>query len=373
MEVGMTPEEQLAYNELNNAPVETTALIAEIEKEEQRLRDITIQDGLTGEASDSTEPEEPKLPSGAKYIRSGDSWQINPKHYARESTLKEAGFLGGIKSALGGFTDSRDFYVEDVTQKWGVAGFAGFGKVPGFDSSEENLDDIWRDVGDVSEAAANITRAGAQAAYHTFEGNYGEVVKKGAYMATQAARLPVNVAQLERNAGMFVTSSVAEGAAGLVNDVADSLGGYSSNGLGGYSSNGLGDGWDRAADIGEGVGKFVRGTARGLAPEALTEGVDNGIGALSDKFMERPLLYTGMALAAAPLLIPGIGGAYAKNIITLAGGAIDIVPRGFKALTGGVSAIASGVIDGGKQVGNSIATSPSKRGTAASRRRSRRR
>jgi hypothetical protein len=172
-------------------------------------------------------------------------------------------------------------------------------------------------------------------------------------------------ANIARNASQAAGKGAVEGAADLINDVADSLGGYSSNGLGDFA--------DKAAGVGEGVGKFVRGTARGLAPEALTEGVDDGIGALTDKFKERPLLYTGLALAAAPLLIPGIGGAYARNVTTLAGGAIGLVPKGFKALTGGVSAIASGVIDGGKQVGNSIATSPSKRGTAASRRRSRRR
>jgi hypothetical protein len=110
-----------------------------------------------------------------------------------------------------------------------------------------------------------------------------------------------------------------------------------------------------------------------MTPKPLKDGFDLGVGSLAERFSERPVFYTGVALAATPLLIPGIGGAYAKNVLTLAGGVIDIVPRGFKALTEGVSAIASGVIDGGKQVGNSIATSPSKRGTAASRRRSRRR
>jgi hypothetical protein len=372
MEVGLTPEEQLAYNELNNKPVETTAAIAEIEKEEQRLTDITIQDGLTGETSDSTEPGTPRLPRGAKYVRSGDSWKLYPKYYTRESTLKEAGFLGGIKSALGGFTDSRDFYVEDVTQKWGASGSSGLNGLGFVDSAEEDLDDVLRDTGYLMQAMTNSAGAGAGAVYNVMNGDMDKAGDKFDYIIDSLTDAnPDNhsvitiSANIARNASQAAGKGAVEGAADLINDVADSLGGYSSNGLGDFA--------DKAAGVGEGVGKFVRGTARGLAPEALTEGVDDGIGALTDKFKERPLLYTGLALAAAPLLIPGIGGAYARNVTTLAGGAIGLVPKGFKALTGGVSAIASGVIDGGKQVGNSIATSPSKRGTAASRRRSRRR
>lgn len=371
MEVGMTPEEQLAYNELNNKPVETTAVIAEIEKEEQRLTDITIQDGLTGETSDSTEPGTPRLPRGAKYIRSGDSWKLYPKYYTRESTLKEAGFLGGIKSALGGFTDSRDFYVEDVTQKWGAGGSARLNGIGFIDSADEDMDQILEGTGDIMKAMTNSTGAGAGAVYNLLNGDASKAKEKFRYIQDQLLNanddndsVPWIAGEILTNTTAYMTKTAASGTGDLVSDMI---------GLGGYSSNGLGDFADKAAGVGEGVGKFVRGTARGLAPEALTEGLDDGIGALTDKFKERPLLYTGLALAAAPLLIPGIGGAYARNVTTLAGGAIGLVPKGFKALTGGVSAIASGVIDGGKQVGNSIATSPSKRGTAASRRRSRRR
>jgi len=218
----------------------------------------------------------------------------------------------------------------------------------------------------------NSAGAGAGAVYNIMNGDMDKAGDKFDYIIdslTDANPDDDSVltisANIARNASQAAGKGAVEGAADLINDVADSLGGY--------SSNGLGDGWDKAADVGEGVGKFVRGTARGIAPEAIKEGFDLGVGSLAEKFSERPVLITGMALAAAPLLIPGIGGAYAKNLVSLAGGAIDMVPRGFKALTGGVSAMASGLIDGGKQVGNSIVTSPSKRGTAASRRRSRRR
>ena len=178
-------------------------------------------------------------------------------------------------------------------------------------------------------------------------------------------------ANIVRNAAQAAGKGVVDQGINLVGEGADLVGDIT--GLGGYSANGLGDGWDKAAEIGEGTGKFLRATARGLAPEALTEGIDNGIGSLTDKFMERPVLYTGLALAATPLLIPGIGGAYARNITALAKGTIGLVPAGFKALTGGVSAATSGAIVGAREIGDSIVGNPKTRGTAASRRRSKRR
>ena len=171
-------------------------------------------------------------------------------------------------------------------------------------------------------------------------------------------------ANIARNAAQAAGKGVVGEGADLVKDI---------TGLGGYSANELGSGWDKAAEIGEGTGKFLRATARGLAPEALTDGIDEGIGTLSDKFKERPFLYTGLALAATPLLIPGIGGAYARNITALAKGTIGLVPAGFKALTGGVSAATSGAIVGAREIGDSIVGEPKRRGTAARRRRNKRR
>ena len=85
------------------------------------------------------------------------------------------------------------------------------------------------------------------------------------------------------------------------------------------------------------------------------------------------MLYTGIALAGVPLLIPGVGGAYARNIATLAGGAVSLVPRAFRAGVDTISSVSSGAIAGVKSIGSSIAGSPSKRGTAARRRRYNRR
>lgn len=362
-EAGLTDLDTLVYNPLNEAPEENTAAAAEAAQEAQRLRDLALlEPGTPGVPI--PEPPKPKLPRGAKYVRSEDKWKLNPKYYARKSQLRDAGFLGGIKGTLAGFTNSRDFYVEDVTQKWGASGSAGLAGLGLLDSSEENLEDMQRYAGEITKAAANTVVSGSKAGYHFMNQDYDEVAKNAVDIGKHIARLPYNVAQLNRNTQAYAVSSTVEGSVDLVNDVADSLGGY--------SSSGLGDGWDRAADIGEGVGKFVRGTARGVAPEALKDGLDQGVTSLAEKFSERPVLITGLALAATPLLIPGIGGAYAKNLVTLAGGTIGLVPKGFKALTSSVGGLASGTIDGIKSVGNSIAGT-SNRGTAARRRRNKRR
>ena len=387
-DAGLTDAEALIYNELNNAPDESTAAIAEINQEEQRLKMQAIHDGTYeeqfGDPEEPGEPDEPKLPSGAKYIRSGDKWRMNPKHYARESQLKDAGFLGGIKNALSGFTNSRDFYVEDVTDKWGASGQSGlnglgkaFSDYVTPDSADEDLDQVISDSGYLMSALVNSAGAGAGAVYNVLNGDLDKATDKFDYIVDELTDQRPDygddddILEIAADLAWNITQVTGNTIVGAVGDGADLVGDIT--GLGGYSSNGLGDFYDKAADVGEGVGKFVRGTARGLTPDALTEGLDNGIGALTDKFMERPVLYTGLAIAAAPLLIPGIGGAYARNVTALAKGTIGLVPAGFKALTGTVGNVASGAIVETKRIGDSIVGNPKSRGTAASRRRSKRR
>ena len=403
MESGLSAEEALAYNELDNPPDESTASTAEMTQEEVKLREL----------APPKEPEEedlPKLPRGAKYVRSGDKWRLSPKHYARESQLKDAGFiersaaekkalkvkdkikksglpgfLGGIKNSLSGFTDSRDFYVEDVTDKWGassMAGYKGLGAVDyrglGADSYEENVDDIFRDTGDLIKAAVNSTGAMIGLTYNMLDGDIDGVYDKIDYIddtlsdANSDDDSVITIsANLLRNAGIAVGQKAAGEATDALSDGVELIGDIT--GLGGYSANGLGDFWDKAEDVGEGVGKFVRGTARGLAPDALTDSVDTGITALGDSYARHPILYTGLALAAVPLIIPGIGGAYARNIGTLAMGTIGLVPKAFRAGVDTISSVSSGAIDGVKNIGSSMVETPSKRGTAARRRRYKRR
>lgn len=363
MEAGLTEVEALVYNELDSPPEESTAAIAEIHQEEQRLRDQAILDGDYDEKF-GDKKDEPKLPSGAKYIRSGsfigDKWRINPKHYARESELKSAGLLGGFKNALSGFTNSRDFYVEDVTDKWGASGqpgLNGLGNVLDYvtpDSAEENLDQIISDAGYLAKAAVNTAGASAGAMYNVLNGDIDKATDKFDYIVDELTDQRPDygddddvvkiAADLAWNVAAYGTSSAVEGGADLVKDI---------TGLGGYSANGLGDAWDKAADVGEGVGKFVRGTARGLAPEALTEGIDEGVGALTDKFKANPVPYTLLAGGALIMVTP-LGGFLARNLMTLAGGAIGLVPKALKAVPEGIGKGTSGVINGAREVGNSI-------------------
>jgi len=365
--LGMTEEEILAYNLLNNPPEESTAAVAEIEQELQRLRDLANQNGQSGQS-------EPKLPRGAKYIRSEDKWKPNPEYYTRGGKLKAAGLLGGFKNALGGFTDSRDFYVEDVTEKWGASGSAGLNGIGFIDSADEDMEQILEGTGDIMKAMTNSTGASAGAVYNLLNGDVSKAKEKFLYVQDQIANanedndsIPWIAGEIVANTGAYMTKTSASGAAGLVGDMI---------GLGGYSSNGLGaptEGqWAQASVAGEGVGKFVRATARGLAPEALTEGIDEGIGTLSAKFKANPVPYTLLAGGALVMVTP-LGGFLARNIMTLAGGAIGLVPKAAKAIPESVGGIVSGTVQGAKEVGDSFAGNRKTRGTAASRRRNRRR
>lgn len=364
IDAGLTPEETMAYNTLNNPPVETSAAVAEMNQQNQYLLDMA-RHGDTGDGGDDDkggDPDKPKLPSGAKYIRSGDKWRLNPKYYARESQLKDAGFLGGIKSALSGFTDSRDFYVEDVTDKWGASTRAGLGGI-GYGYSEF-VDDMLEDTGDVVVDAGRALSYGAGSVFEVAAGNPSAAARKFAIATKNAADLafsagdllveaPINVARL--------TDDAIEDVGGLVGDMV---------GLGAIAPRGLGESTaDKLERYGENTTSFFKGAAKGIIPNKIQDGFGDSVDSIVDSFNKRPVLYTAMGLAAVPLLIPGIGGAYARNISTLAGGAVSLVPRAFRAGVDTISTVSSGAIDGVKSIGSSIAGTPSKRGTAARRRR----
>ena len=348
-DAGLSDLDTMVYNPLSNAPEENTAAAAEAAQEAQRLRDLALlESGNSGVSAPK-----PKLPRGAKYVRSGDKWKLNPRHYARESQLEEAGLLGGIKSALGGFTNSRDFYVEDVTQKWGASGETGLGGL-GYGYSEF-ASDVLEDTGAVLSDATNALAYGVGT---VFETDFDSRKRKFKKARSNALDLPSSTASL-------VTSTPVN-----VIRVADDLVG-DMVGLGGYS--GLGETTaEKLERYGENTTSFAKGAAKGIIPDKIQEGMGESVDSIIDAFNKHPIAYTALAVGSIPLLIPGIGGAYAKNVITLAGGTIGLVPKGFKALTGSVSGVATGTIDGIKSVGNSIAGTPT-RGTAARRRRNKRR
>ena len=256
-----------------------------------------------------------------------------------QSQLKDAGFLGGIKNALSGFTDSRDFYVEDVTDKWGASTRAGLGGI-GYGYSDF-VDDMLEDTGDVIVDAGRALSYGAGSVFEVAAGNpsaaakkFGIAVKNAADLAFSAGDLlteaPINVARL--------TDDALVDTAGLVGDMV---------GLGAISPRGLGESTaDKLERYGENTTSFFKGAAKGIIPDKIQDGFGDSVDAIVDTFNKRPVLYTAMGLAAVPLLIPGIGGAYARNISTLAGGAVSLVPRAFRAGVDTVSTVSSGAIAG---------------------------
>ena len=354
-EVGLTDLDTLVYNPLNEAPEENTAAAAEAAQEAQKLVDLALLEPGTPGVTIPESPK-PKLPRGAKYVRSEDKWKLNPKYYARKSQLKDAGFLGGIKGTLAGFTNSRDFYVEDVTQKWGASpratGLGGLGY-----GYEEFASDLLEDTGAVLSDATNALAYGVGTVFEAdFESRKNKFEKARSSAKGLATSTPTLVTATPIN--------VVRVADDLVVDMV---------GLGAISYRGLGESTaDKLERYGENTTSFAKGAAKGIIPDKIQEGFGDSIEAIVDSFNKRPVLYTAMGLAATPLLIPGIGGAYAKNLVTLAGGTIGLVPKGFQALTSSVGGLTSGTIGEIKSIGNSIAGTSS-RGTAARRRRNKRR
>jgi hypothetical protein len=255
---------------------------------------------------------------------------------------------------LGGFTNSRDFYVEDVTQKWGASGSTALGGLGyGYD---EFASDVLEDTGAVLSDATNALAYGVGT---VFETDFDSRKRKFKKARSNAFDLPSSTATL-------VTSTPAN-VLRVADDIVEDM-----IGIGGYS--GLGETTaDKLERYGENTTSFAKGAAKGIIPDKIQEGFGSSIDAIVDTFNKRPVLYTAIGLASVPLLIPGIGGAYAKNMTTVAGGAISLVPKAFRAGVDTVSGVSSGTIKGIKDVGATIAGSPSTRGTAARRRRNKRR
>jgi len=381
IESGLTPGEALALDEAEYPTVDTTATT----DVEMRERNALID--LTGE-------EPPEVDDGPKYGSKKVKWpwemlKKSPKHYNMD-----------VISGFNGFTNDRDFYVEDVTDKWGM--ISGLGSKPR-DYNTDYTDimpatnppatqDPYLSFGAVSlieEFDAPIRRAGnivAGAVEGTIEFVNGGLVsgklksaniflnseypkgipkrnettglREGDSLATNAAKMAVGI---PKSAASYVSKKSAESIA----DVFDT--GFSGVRYNPSNTTALGSVGDKMGDYGEAAGNFVRRTGGALMPEKIKEGFDEGVGSVMDKFNERPVLYTGLALAGVPLLIPGIGGAYARNIATGLGAAVGILPKAGKALAELPGALIGGTVQGVRSAAGST------RGTAAARRRARRR
>ena len=253
-----------------------------------------------------------------------------------------------------------------MTDKWGASTRAGLGGI-GYGYSEF-VDDMLEDTGDVVVDAGRALSYGAGAVLEVAAGNpsaaarkFGIATKNAADLAFSAGDLileaPVNVALL--------SDDVFESTTDLVTDIV---------GLGAIAPRGLGESTaDKLERYGENTTSFVKGAAKGIIPDKIQDVAGDSIDAIASSFNKRPVLYTAMGLAAFPLLIPGIGGAYARNVSILARGAVGLIPKTFRAGVDTISSVSSGAISGVKEIGESVVGTPSKRGTAARRRRYKRR
>ena len=401
IEAGLTPSETLALDEAEYPTVDTTATT----DAEMRERNALID--LTGE-------EPPEVDDGPKYGSKKVKWpwemlKKNPKYYNME-----------VISGFNGFTNDRDFYVEDVTQKWGqISGlgskprdhntdytdimpatnppksgnYTGLGNVLDafidYDPAEFATDNL-EDIGDVLQDAVYATAYGtgallelpvaaAQAASGDFTGSAKSAkssVRKAGTAGRNALSFPLSTADLAiklsdrvTRVGTTVAYKGGQAAVEYGSDLVDAMAEYAD--LGGMRAASLGAADESTADklerYGENTTSFFKGAAKGLTPDVVQDSFGDAVGTLTDKFNERPVLYTGLALAGVPLLIPGIGGAYARNIATGIGALVGGLPKAGKALAELPGALIGGTVQGVR----SAAGSP--RGTAAARRRARRR
>ena len=404
IDVGLSPEDALALDAAEYETVDTTATTAE------EMKQQTYLDSLTGETAEPPAQVDEVKYGGKKVKWPWEMLKKSPKHYNME-----------VISGFNGFTNDRDFYVEDVTQKWGMIN--GLGSAPrdyntdytdimpatnppksgGYVGLGNAVSDYWldydpvdfatdnlEDIGDVLQDALYATAYGAgallelpvaatQAATGDVQGagkSFVSSSKKAGVAARNAASLPFSTADLAVKLPNRV-SRVGTTAAGRATsatleygtDLVEAMAEYAD--LGGMRATSLGSAEESTADklerYGENTTSFFKGAAKGLTPDTVQESFGDAVGTLTDKFNERPVLYTTLAVAAVPLLIPGIGGAYARNVSVGVGAAVGGLPKAVKAIAQLPGALIGGTVDGIKSA------SGSKPKSTAARRRARRR
>lgn len=378
IDVGLSPEDALALDAAEYETVDTTATTAE------EMKQQTYLDSLTGETA-----EPPTKVDEVKYGNKKVKWpwemlKKSPKHYNME-----------VISGFNGFTNDRDFYVEDVTEKWGMIN--GLGSAPRDYNTDytdimpatnpDATQDPYLNLGAVSfieEFDAPIRRAGnivagtvetmitavkdgvAPAsnvfAYSEYPGGIPKVNDDGDRVGDS---VPTNAIKMGAGIAVAAGSYGLKKTAGGIVDMFDT--GFSGVRYNPNDATALGNIGDKMGDYGEATGNFVRRTGGALMPTAIKEGFDEGVGSVMDKFNERPVLYTSLALAAVPLLIPGIGGAYARNVSVGVGAAVSGLPKAAKSIAQLPGALIGGTVDGIKSA------SGSKPKASAARRRARRR
>jgi len=113
MDQGLTSEDQLLANELDEEPINITDEIYQQDKEEEYQKDLALWEERQAKAAPRSRI---AFQNNVKYVKPGslDRFRFSPQYYATQADRDNVSING-----IGAFTNSRDFYVEDVTQKWG--------------------------------------------------------------------------------------------------------------------------------------------------------------------------------------------------------------------------------------------------------------
>ena len=140
MDAGLTPEETLAVNDLDNPPEDSTVVVNEQAVQDQYLTDMEVLEQRKEKAAEIWQKRK-------RFVRARDAFNPFSKYY------KET------KDSVA-FTNSRDFYVEDVTAKWTAGSVSGLGSA--YSSNLAGPLDIFdplKDVEENAEATGDATAA----------------------------------------------------------------------------------------------------------------------------------------------------------------------------------------------------------------------
>ena len=363
-DAGFTPEEQLAYNELDQDSEDYTYEAGRAAREQEQLDRLALLEDRMKQSDDRGDGS--VIPTGKRYVRSSDQFKLNPKHYARASELKQAGLLG----SLGAFTDSRAFYVEDVTQKWGTVGLAGY--TQGLDAYDTHTELVPMGAGpmddfamppaeyaekqalDVLDVIENLTMAAASSVAAARHASNFDAAKAGAELVdtagyalnAQKEALDLELKTVARTPRL--TAYAAQSAANRVEDYMP---------FAGYR--GLGEVEEPLDDKLERYGSSTVAFGKG-AMGKLFEGTT-----IKEKFNENPMLYASIAGVVVLLGTPFIGPTFAKTV----GQSGAPLVKGLVKVPG---AVLEGVIESSKGIGNALVPASKKQKkprTAAARRR----
>lgn len=348
LDLGLSPEEALKVDVTEYQTEDTSAIV----QERRQIENSLLPEIVT--------PEEARLPvkqPTRRYTKyPWEALKKNPKYFK--------------ETPLSGFTNARNFYVEDVTDKWGNINGLGYG----FD---DYMYDFVEDGGEVVEDSVLALSNAAGSILELITGNPSgaaskatTAVKKAGASAVSmtdfATELPVNTLRITDDVVSTMTSTAYESAKEETESLISDLSEWT--GFGSIRSNGLGETTaEKLERYGENTTSFVKGAAKGITPDAIQTTFNDTIGTIGEAYQKHPILYTTGLVVLGSAFIPGVGGVFLRNISNLVGAGIKMTPEVIHSVAKIPGALVGGSIDSATTIVNSV--SKPNRGTAAARRR----